>query len=179
MLEGKFGAFVPYCRVFTYLLFTKQGIIQNLLHQLKYGNCPEIGIALGKMCATDWLPQLCAPFDAIIPLPLHTSRQAKRGYNQSEQIAIGLNSIFKTQVITQAVMRKKATTTQTNFSRLKRWKNVENIFEVQKPDLIAHKNILLVDDVITTGATMLSLAIEVNKYMPKSVTVLGLAHPHD
>jgi ComF family protein len=133
--------------------FTKQGRIQQILHALKYKNQPEAGIALGKVYGQK-LKNSNYTFDLIVPIPLHTTRLRKRGYNQSAKFAEGLGEIMGIPFSEKVVLRKVKTETQTNKSKLDRWKNVSDVFVVIGEGQISRKHILLVDDVITTGATI-------------------------
>lgn len=151
-LEGR----IPVQYVLGFLRFTKNGRIQNLLHNLKYRHQPEIGVALGKLYAQRLKDSgLTGYFDLIIPVPLHKSRLRKRGYNQSAKFAEGLSQTLGIPVEENILFRKSKTETQTRKNKLKRWENVSEVFGVVGlPSAIAGKHILLTDDVITTGATI-------------------------
>jgi len=135
--------------------FTKSGNVQTLLHSLKYRNHPEIGVVLGKMYG-EKLQEFGyhRQWDLIIPIPLHTARARKRGYNQSGKFAEGLSEKLHVPFSERALKRNRKTETQTKKSKLKRWENVETVFEVMMPEEISNQRILLVDDVVTTGATI-------------------------
>lgn len=158
-LYEKLVPHVPVKYAVAYLLFTKSGRTQHLLHQLKYQDQPELGEELGR-----WYGWLLAEgafqqhFDMLLPVPLHEDRLRKRGYNQSYHFALGMGTSMGLPVLDHALARKTASQTQTRKIRLKRWQNVEDIFEVTAPEKITGKRLLLVDDVITTGATVVSCA---------------------
>ncbi len=138
-----------------YLYFNKRNRVQRLVHQLKYKGRKDIGIWLGARYGRI----LCnfAPFntaDLIIPVPLHKKRYMQRGYNQSEQFALGLALPMKIPVDNHLVARTRATETQTRKSRFSRYQNVREIFTVGNPGSFRGMHLLLVDDVITTGATL-------------------------
>ena len=135
--------------------FTKGGKVQQLMHQFKYKNTPLIGNKLGHIAGAQ-LSQSPAfqQIDAVIPVPLHKSRLRKRGYNQSACCAEGLAETLKIKVVTDNLIRVKATETQTHKSRFERSVNMQEVFTVKDPDSLAGKHILLVDDVVTTGATL-------------------------
>jgi ComF family protein len=144
--------------VMSFLRFTKQGVSQKLLHQLKYKNKPEIGIELGRIYGYILDQQgFKNSWDYVVPVPLHPLKQKRRGYNQSEQFALGLSEILGVPVL-NALQRNQFTETQTSKSRLERIKNVSEVFEVNKNVMIQSKKLLLVDDVMTTGATLTSCA---------------------
>jgi ComF family protein len=135
--------------------FRKGGKVQHLIHQFKYKGHQEIGIYLGELLGRD-LEQSngFSSIDSIIPVPLHEKKIRKRGFNQSEIFAKGLADSMKKELDTTSVIRTVATTTQTKKSRYKRWENVKEIFVISNVERLSGKHILLVDDVITTGATM-------------------------
>jgi ComF family protein len=93
-------------------------------------------------------------FDFIIPVPLHPSKRRKRGYNQSEEFGKGLSEILNIPCTEKFLKRIKSTTTQTKKSKLNRWENVNEVFEVRDSEELQGKRVLLVDDVVTTGATL-------------------------
>ena len=134
--------------------FTKESVIKNVIVQLKYKNIIEAGKFLGKLLGR----QLATSnrfddIDIIIPMPLNEKKLFRRGYNQSAVIAGGIVSVWDKPVITNAVERILFTETQTHKTRIDRWQTMENVFEVSQPELLAGKHILLVDDIVTTGAT--------------------------
>lgn len=137
------------------LYFNKGGKTQQLMHSLKYKNTPQIGNKLGKMAGTQLLlTEHLKNFDAIIPVPLHKSRLRKRGYNQSACFAEGLADILQTKVVADNLVRTVATATQTKKSRFERAANMQHVFAVVNANELENKRILLVDDVVTTGATL-------------------------
>ncbi len=160
VLYQNLSAHVPIKAAYAYLLFTKSGRTQQLLHHLKYKDMPALGEELGK--AYGWILAEHArqqQYDALVPVPLHAQRLKKRGYNQSYHFALGLGKSMGLPVWDDVLVREKLSKTQTRKSRLDRWHNVENIFAVTAPEKLRDKRILLVDDVITTGATISSCCI--------------------
>lgn len=132
-----------------FLYFHQRGITQKLLHQLKYNRKKDLGVLLGVWFA----PQLKSlDVDFIVPVPLHRSKLRKRTFNQSEQIALGLSEGLEAEVKQHLIKRNVATQTQTRKSKVQRWTNMENVYSQIKED-IAGSSVLVVDDVITTGAT--------------------------
>ena len=138
-----------------YLYFNKGNKVQRLIHQLKYKGRKDIGIYLGRQYGQHLKH---SPFfqtvQLIVPVPLHTKKLRIRGYNQSEQIAFGMGETMKVPVDPNALFRKKETETQTKKSRFRRWQNVAEVFDVPDPVSLEMKHVLVVDDVITTGATL-------------------------
>jgi ComF family protein len=154
-VNGLFWGKVTLTSATAYLYFNKGSKVQHLIHQLKYKGRKDIGIWLGKQYGNEL--KISSYFNAvqlIIPIPLHDKRLKQRGYNQSEQFAIGLGTSMSIPVISDALYRKKETATQTKKSRFSRWQNVADVFDVRNSAGLEMKHILLVDDVITTGATL-------------------------
>ena len=145
-------AFEPKIRsASAFLYFNKGGVAQKFLHQLKYNGNKEIGRYLGAVYGKILKDYLVA--DVIVPVPLHKSKSRKRGYNQSAFFAAGLSGELNMEVREDLVMRDKKMATQTRMSQVGRWENVMNIFSKVHEDL-AGRSVLVVDDVITTGATI-------------------------
>ena len=135
--------------------FDKGGRLQHLLHQLKYkGNC-EVGIKMGILFGYDLIQSSSyQDIDAIIPVPLHPKKEKKRGYNQSAEICKGLSESMNRPVISGNLVREFHTSSQTRKGRFERWENVSGIFNVKNEASLTGKHLLLVDDVVTTGATL-------------------------
>lgn len=173
-IKQKFYGKVDVSLALAYFVFLKGGIVQHLLHNLKYENQPELGLELGMRYASELLNYSEEwPFELIVPVPLHRSKLKLRGYNQSEEFANGLACTLNIPV-NNALKRIKATTTQTSKSKLERWKNVDQIFEVIDKEVVG-KHILLVDDVITTGSTLESCIQTLNAAGASEVSVMAIA----
>jgi ComF family protein len=160
----------------SFLFFNKKGRVQNLMHAFKYKSNKEIGRYLGNLFALDleknnWLDSI----DVIIPIPLHPKKEKLRGYNQSEEFAQGLAKINSIPVNSNIIHRKVESETQTKKSRFKRWENVNTIFQLSDNINIQGKHILLVDDVITTGATIEACAQELLKMEDVKISIASLA----
>jgi len=157
--------------------FNKGSRIRKLIHSLKYGGVKEVGRELGKIYGRSLKSSgFLDGIDFIVPVPLHKSKKRARGFNQSETIAAGISEVTDLPLIVNAVARRIATSTQTKRSRIGRWDNVEGIFILKNPDLLTGKHILLVDDVITTGATMESCVNEILKAEGAKVSIVALAY---
>ncbi|MFH1295917.1 MAG: phosphoribosyltransferase family protein [Bacteroidota bacterium] len=139
----------------SYLHFNKGNMVQHLIHHLKYRERKDVGVWLGSHYGTYLKKSLlfCSA-EAIIPVPLHRKKQRLRGFNQSEQFGIGLALSMKLPLEVQTLYRNSVSETQTRKARYKRWENVSGIFEVRNTGKLAGRHLLLVDDVITTGATL-------------------------
>lgn len=139
----------------TFLKFTKGGIVQNILHYLKYGNRPDIGITLGEQFARRLKRlKLTEGIDLIVPVPLHFTKRRIRGYNQSEQIAIGMSTVLEIPMNLKSLKRVQKGKSQTTKNRIERLESIENIFSICEEVDIKDKSVLLVDDIFTTGATL-------------------------
>jgi ComF family protein len=146
---------VPCLNASSLYIFEKSGRVQKLLHSIKYQGQKDLATYLGKLYAGDLLSEDGGnDFDFIVPVPLHPSKLRQRGFNQSEYFARGLAEGLDKRLETEKMIRKVATKTQTRKKKFERWENVEGIFELEDKDFFANKHVLLVDDVITTGATL-------------------------
>ncbi|HEV3223646.1 MAG TPA: phosphoribosyltransferase family protein [Puia sp.] len=160
-----------------HLYFTKGSAVQHSLHLLKYKSKKEIGIYFGQQMGAA-LINSCrfSECEIIIPLPLFAAREKKRGYNQATLIAMGLSQQLKIPVVHDAILRIKKTETQTHKSRIQRWKNMESTFEIRNSQKIYGKHILLIDDVITTGASLEACARVLLGVHGARVSIACLAH---
>lgn len=135
--------------------FTKGGRTQKLIHQIKYGRRPQIAHHLGRVYGVELRASpLFSTIDYIVPVPLHPRRQHQRGYNQSDHFARGLSETMSVDWSPNVLIRRHATTSQTRKSRMERFSNVQEVFQLAHPERVVGRHILLVDDVITTGATL-------------------------
>lgn len=161
---------------FSLFLFESQGNIQTLLHELKYNNKFTLGMFLGKHLAEASKEILDAEaIDLIIPMPLHSLKKAERGYNQAYFIAKGFVKIIDKPITTKAVKRKKYTESQTKLTAEERKENMSNAFAVSSPKQIENKNILLIDDVVTSGATVSALGRELKENKANRIFAVSVA----
>ncbi|MCX6274655.1 MAG: ComF family protein [Bacteroidetes bacterium] len=160
-----------------YFLFTKGEKVQHLIHQLKYRKRKDIGVFLGELYGYDLKKSaVFSTVDVIIPVPLHPKKLRKRGYNQSECFAEGLSQSLKVPYDVKSLKRKKETQTQTRKHRFERFENVNNVFSVTKPEQLKGKHILLVDDVITTGSTLVACAEALLDVPGTKVSIAAIAY---
>lgn len=137
--------------------FSKTGKVQHLLHQLKYQGNKDAGFFLGQQLGESIKnAELFQDIDYLVPIPLHPKKEHMRGYNQSYVIAQGIEDKTMIPIAKDCLVRKVFTSTQTKKSREERWDNVKDIFEVMNGDKYKGKHLLLIDDVLTTGATLLA-----------------------
>ena len=176
-VEKIFRGRIPVVTASAYAYFSKDSVVQNFLHSLKYGSNKEAGIYMGRLIGRklklcEWNNDLYA----LIPLPLHSEKQKKRGYNQAEMICEGISSEMNVPVMNNVIVRSKNTESQTHKNRLERWNNIESKFELKKPAGIMNKHVLLVDDVITTGATLEACGSELLKTEGLHLSIAAFAY---
>lgn len=136
-------------------VFEKEKVLQQLLHKLKYDSDYQIGKALGETAGQLMFKRIESwQCDMLIPIPLFHSRMSERGYNQSLVLAKGISKTCGIPVKKNIIKRRRYTNTQTNLSLHERKLNISEAFSVVKPKIVKHKRIAIVDDVITTGATI-------------------------
>lgn len=146
---------IPLADAVALFRFTKSSRVQRLLHALKYKNHPELGVALGRHYASVLeSTHFFQNIDLIIPVPLHPVRLRSRGYNQSVQFAAGLSETSGIPFSDEMMVRSQRTETQTAKSKLNRWESMRGVFTVAEFARLSGKRVLLVDDVVTTGATV-------------------------
>jgi ComF family protein len=151
----KLYAGIPQIRELSaFLFFERNGRAQTLVHAIKYHGNKYLAEQLGSLASSEIKPSgQLDDIDCLIPVALHPQRERQRGYNQSEWIARGMASVYRRPINSNALYRNIPTATQTRRSFYERHLNVEKIFGIRNPDALAGKHVLLVDDVVTTGAT--------------------------
>ncbi len=175
-LANRFLGKIEIKHVFGYYKYAKGNRVQQLLHNLKYKNKPEVGVFLGNIFGNELKSKVIdLKLDLLLAVPLHKSKLQTRGFNQSEKIANGLSQALNVPHETNLILRKKATVTQTQKTRIERYFNVKEVFEVINADKIVGKNIGLVDDVLTTGATIEVCAKAILDAGAKEVSIFVLA----
>jgi ComF family protein len=174
-MQKRFYGKVPIRHAFAYLSYTKGGKVRNAIHALKYRGDQEMGRTFGRWYGADLAESgYLGVFDALVPVPLHITRLRQRGYNQAAVFAEGLGQSLGIPVWPNALIRKQATATQTRKHRFARWKNVTEVFDVLDKSVMGI-NVLLTDDVVTTGSTIEACAAELLKAGAASVSVAAIA----
>ena len=146
----------------------------QILYELKYKNHPEIGVVMGRMMAKELMKSgLFEDIDALVPVPLAKKRERERGYNQSLELAKGVSEVTGLPIANLVIRRTKFVGSQTKRGRWERNENVEHVFELVD-DNISDQHLLLIDDVVTTGATIIACAKEMQKASNVKISVLAL-----
>ena len=159
--------------------FSKGSRIQSVIHNLKYKGKKDVGFLLGRLLGKELKESpYFQSIDYILPVPLHKKKKNKRGYNQSEEIAKGVSEGMNIPLNTKSLLRGRFTKTQTRKKRFERWENVKDVFFVQQTSKLENKHILLIDDVVTTGSSLIScveklLTIEGVKVSVATIAIAG------
>jgi len=158
--------------------FEKKGKVQQLIHNLKYKGHDNIGIVLGNWLGGELKTiETYQNIDLVIPVPLHKKKLKKRGYNQvtkfGQQLAEALSAEYNDDVLIKVTNTKS----QVNKKRFARWNSNTELFTIKNPETIENKHILLVDDIITTGATLEACIMVLNeaKYIKISIATMAIA----
>ncbi|MCW3788779.1 ComF family protein [Plebeiibacterium sediminum] len=176
-VELTFWGRVDIQKATSFLLYTKGEIVKNILHSIKYRNnrllAEEMGRQFGLVINES---NIFNHIDMIIPVPLHHKKLLKRGYNQSELIANGVGKVLDKPIETNILYKTADTSTQTKKTRYERWENAENIYALLNESSLNDKNILLIDDVLTTGATLEACCLAFKNTNVKSINIATLAY---
>lgn len=164
-------------KVVSFLLYSKGSLVKDILHSLKYRDCKEVGYELGKLYSKELLvTNYFEKVDFLIPVPLHPKKLASRGYNQSEWIAKGFAEHLNAKVMVDNLYKRTHTATQTNKNRYNRWENISRSFDIRDTAVLENKTVLLVDDVLTTGATIEACASHLIQIKGITIYVATLAY---
>lgn len=154
-IEKIFWGRLPLTNATAQYYFTKDSKMQHLMHGLKYKGNKELGLYLGRLMGHAFAKSNRFSYiDALIPLPLFPAKEKQRTYNQATILCEGIAEVLSKPVLKDVIIRTMHTDSQTKKNRLERWANMEGRFELVKPEIIKGKHVLLIDDVITTGATL-------------------------
>ncbi len=174
-LAEQLRSHVPIVHAAAFWFFAHSSPFRNLIHDFKYRDRWRTARMMGQWFGAE-IASYFGDIDVVIPVPLHLRKRLMRGYNQSEYIAQGIGVSLDRQVDIKSVVRKIHTRSQASRNGAERWDNVDNIFGVRRPAALAGRHILLVDDVVTTGATILSLAETILRAVPDCrISIAALA----
>lgn len=172
----KFLGRCPVERGAAFLRFHKWGRVQQILYQLKYQDRPEVGVFMGRLAAHEMREiGFFEGIDRIIPVPLHPRKYKLRGYNQAEVLARGLSDGTGIPLDTHSLQRSHFSDSQTSKGRFERWLNVQTVFALSESPALRQQHVLIVDDVLTTGATMESCMLKLLEVSGLRVSVFTLA----
>ena len=154
-VEKIFYGRIPVENVISLLLFEKKGMVQKLIHNLKYRGQEEIGEFLGAWLGAELSKNSAFnEVSAVLPVPLHKSKLKKRGYNQVTSFGTEIAKALKVPFYDDILLKVSSSQTQTLKNRIARWGRIEETFVLQRPEAIENSHVLLVDDLVTTGATL-------------------------
>jgi ComF family protein len=176
-VEKTFWGRMPVADAASYLYFSKDSLLQHIVHELKYKGNKELGLFMGRKMGEVLLQtHRFTGISALVPLPLFAARERKRGYNQALILCIGMAEVLSLPVLGDVICRHTSSETQTNKNRINRWLNMQGKFELKQPEAIAGKHILLVDDVITTGATLEACGQELLTAPDSRLSIMTMAY---
>jgi ComF family protein len=172
-----FWGLLPVERAAALFFYEPHSETAQLLYQLKYNQRPDIGEDMGRVMAQEMqLARYFDDIDVLLPVPLSPKRLRQRGYNQSEMLARGISDITRLPIDTRAVCRDHFHQSQTSLTRLERRGNVEDIFRLRHPKRLEGRHVLLIDDVCTTGATLMACGEAIRHVPGIRISVLTLAY---
>ncbi len=176
-VEKNFYGRLPLRNAAAGYFFTKESLLQHLIIQLKYRGNKQIGVYLGQLLGKAIMQsERFNNVDVLVPLPLNPRRLQRRGYNQATELCNGISQSWNRPVLDDVVVRKVYTETQTHMGRINRWQNMDGVFEVTDTNTLSGKHILLVDDVVTTGATLEACGSEILKVPGTTLSIATLAY---
>ena len=175
IMAKMFWGQIPIERATALFYYEPHAETANILYEMKYKNHPEIGEVMGRMMARELqMSNFFEGIDGIIPVPLAKKRQRQRGYNQSHELAKGISEVTGLPIYNKVVRRNTFEGSQTSLGRWERNENVEQVFELKEASTVQGKHLLIVDDVVTTGATVIACAKELCKAGGVRISVLSL-----
>ena len=175
-----FWHLAPIERAAAFIYYQPHSEMARMVYQLKYRNSPDVGEDLGRQMATDFLlAHYFDDIDLLVPVPLTRKRQHQRGYNQSEMLARGISDVTHLPMVANALKRQAFRESQTHLSRHERQENVDGIFVVTDSEILKGRHLLLIDDICTTGATLMACAQALASIEGIRISVLTLGFTKD
>lgn len=176
-IDKTFYGIIPFEFGASILYFTKKGISQNLIHNLKYRKRQEIGTFLGDLYAKELTNnEIFKNIDYIIPVPLHKKKLHERGYNQVTTFCKSIEKNLGIPILEEVLIKTKNLKSVTDKSKENRLEQNKNVFVIENQHLIEGKHILIIDDVFTTGATIEACAKEILKIKNTKISILTMAY---
>lgn len=176
-IHNVFYGLVPFEFAASFLYFTKKGIVQSLIHNLKYKNRQEVGTYLGNLYTKELVNlEVIKNIDLIIPVPLHKKRFHERGYNQVNTFCKAIEKDLSIPVLENVLVKTKNLKSVTHKSKKNRLEHNKNVFSIENQHKIEGKHILIIDDVFTTGATIEACAREILKIKNTKISILTMAY---
>lgn len=175
-MEQRLAGKIRFERASAYMYYRRGSRSAEVVHGIKYKNRPELATYLGTLLSHQLLPTgFFQNIDCILPIPLHYTKRQKRGYNQSEYFAKGIRQVTHLPILIDCLSAEREHGTQTKRSSTQRFENMQGVFTVRHPEMLEGKHCLIVDDVFTTGATLISAATEINKIKDTRVSILTIS----
>lgn len=171
-----FAGRIPFQRATSYFYYSKHSFFTRPIFQLKYHGKKHIGKELGLMFGAELMSNgFMDGIDCIVPVPIHPDKARKRGYNQCQLIAEGISEMTGVSVNNSSLIRSEYQKSQTTKGRDERYDNLKNAFQLEKPELLHGKHALLIDDVITTGATIEASALAMLESIDVQLSIASIA----
>ncbi|MBR1449876.1 MAG: ComF family protein [Prevotella sp.] len=165
----------PIEKAAAYFYYQPHSDTSSIIYHLKYHSQPDIGENMGGIMARELSrSEFFSGIDAIVPIPITRRRRWQRGYNQSLEIARGISEVTHLPILKDAVRRTRFDTSQTKKKGWQRQENVADVFQLRQPEAISGRHLLLVDDIVTTGATIRACALELCKAGDVRISVVSL-----
>ena len=166
-MKEHFAGLVPLVQGSSFIFYSGESLWRDMVHRFKYGGEWVIAESMGRWYGAELRDSgLYNDIDAVVPVPLHPLKTLRRGYNQSRYLAEGIAHELGAKVVADAVVRRRNNPSQARRRGSERWDNVEALFELRKADKLRGKHLLLVDDVLTSGATLTACAEAILKVQP-------------
>jgi len=158
---------------YSFLRFSKDNSVQSIIHHIKYRGSKQLAFQLGVWFASEVLFSIKDQVDTIVPVPLHAHKLKQRGYNQSAEIAFGISRVTG-HPVSLWLQRNGKTETQTKLGRWERFENTAHEFRLRDQMCLANTRILLLDDIITTGATMTGTSVPLYRAGARNLTLAAV-----